>query len=163
MQTPQQTVTYGYDKQGNLTTITQGSEVTTIAYDENNRRNSLTYPNGIKATYTYDDTGRLTAIAYTKNTTVIDKMTYTYDANGNIIQRTRTSAGSQQETQKNATYDPGTNRLLSHTDAQGNTQTYTTTTATPLPAPTPAAPPPTPGTAAIASKPSTATNPIAPP
>jgi len=136
LQTPQQTVAYGYDDAGNLTQITYGAEVVAIDYDENNRRRQLTYPNGIIATYTYDDASRLTGLRYQRGTTVIEQITYAYDPNGNIIQRTRVGAGSHQEPQKNATYDPNTNRLISlngetfQYDNNGNLTTRTNTCGT---------------------------------
>jgi YD repeat-containing protein len=97
--------------EGNLKTIAQGSDVTTLDYDENNRRKTLTYPNGIVASYGYDDAGRLTSLAYQKDQTVIESLSYTYDANGNIINRVRAGAVAKQEGAKTATYDPLTNRL----------------------------------------------------
>ena len=131
METPQQIVTYDYDNEGNLRTITQGSEVTTLEYDENNSRSRLTYPNGIVATYVYDDAGRLTDLTYDKNGTVIESLSYLYDPNGRVVERTRSAAGSKQESSKNATYDPATNRLLTLNgetfayDDNGNLATHT--------------------------------------
>lgn len=131
LETPQQITAYTYDTEGNLKTIAQGSETTTIAYDENNRRKTLTYPNGIVADYTYDDVGQLTRLVYRKAQTVIESLSYTYDDNGNILNRIRSGAGSKQEKAKNATYDPLTNRLTSlsgesfHYDDNGNTTART--------------------------------------
>ena len=124
LETPQQIVTYGYDDQGNLTTITRGTEVTTIEYDENNRRSRLNYPNGIVADYVYDAAGRLTSLTYQHGATVIESLTYTYDPNGNIIQRARTAAASKQESAQQVLYDPATNRLSSRIDGQGTEETF---------------------------------------
>jgi YD repeat-containing protein len=53
-----------------------------IAYDNADRRTSLTLPNGIVAEYTYDDDSRLTATTYEDGGTPIGDLTYTYDLAG---------------------------------------------------------------------------------
>ncbi len=112
LETPQQVINYTYDNAGLLRTIVQGSETTTFDYDENSRSRSISYPNGIVATYGYDDAGQLTSLGYWRNQTVIESLTYTYDPNGNIINRVRSGGASKQESTKDALYDPLTNRLL---------------------------------------------------
>jgi YD repeat-containing protein len=62
--------------------VTQGSAAVAIAYDDADRRTSLTLPNGIVVEYGYDDDSRLTAITYKDGGTPIGDLTYTYDANG---------------------------------------------------------------------------------
>ncbi len=42
----------------------------------------MTLPNGIVASYTYDDASRLTGIGYAKGATVVGDLAYTYDAAG---------------------------------------------------------------------------------
>lgn len=56
-----------------------------LAYDDANRRTSLTYPNGIVATYTYDNTNQLASICFTLGQTTLGDLTYTYDAAGSRI------------------------------------------------------------------------------
>lgn len=55
----------------------------TIAYDNANRRTSLTLPNGIVTEYAYDAASRLTGLTYKLSGTPIGTLTYTYDAAGN--------------------------------------------------------------------------------
>lgn len=60
-----------------------------FAYDNANRRTSLTLPNGIVAAYGYDAASRVTSITYSsQGSTAIGDLTYGYDANGR-----RTSMG----------------------------------------------------------------------
>jgi RHS repeat-associated protein len=119
-------VLYGYDDTNRLTSITQGTSVVSIAYDNANRRSTLTYPNGILATYGYDDANQLTSLTYTLGQTTVGNLMYTYDAAG---QRT-TVGGSWARTGlpqalSSATYDAA-NRIATWAgqifsyDANGN-------------------------------------------
>jgi YD repeat-containing protein len=83
----QPAVTYTYDNMNRLTTITQGTNVVTLAYDDADRRTSVTYPNGNGLTYTYDAASQLTAITYKQGVTTIGDLSYTYDAAGNRIKQ----------------------------------------------------------------------------
>jgi YD repeat-containing protein len=56
-------VSYGYDQQSRLTSITRGSNTIGFGYDTPSRRTSMTYPNGIVTTYGYDTESRLTSLA----------------------------------------------------------------------------------------------------
>ncbi|HWF86512.1 MAG TPA: hypothetical protein VG222_16750, partial [Vicinamibacterales bacterium] len=83
----------------------------TLTYDDANRRSTLTFPNGIVATYGYDDVNQLTSLTYSLSGTTLGDLTYTYDAAG---QRTSV-AGSWARTGMpaaltSATYDAA-NRL----------------------------------------------------
>lgn len=124
IETPQQVVTRSYDNAGLLRAVTQGTDVTAIDYDENSRRSSITYPNGIVATLSYDDAGRLTNLVYRKDQTVIESLAYTYDVSGNIVDRARVAAGSKQESPRVVQYDQLTNRLTSLVNAQGQNETF---------------------------------------
>src|SRR5262249_17973040 len=81
-------------------------------YDDANRHSTLTYPNGIVATYGYDNANELTSLAYTLGPTTLGSLTYTYDAAGQ-----RTSIGGSwastglSQALASATYD-GSNRLV---------------------------------------------------
>ena len=77
--------TYGYDSNGQLTSITPPSPegATTITYDSLTRPHTVTTPDGT-ATYTYDAWDRTTQVAYASGPTV----SYTYDADGNLKSRT---------------------------------------------------------------------------
>jgi RHS repeat-associated protein len=109
-----------------LTSITQGTSVVSLTYDDANRRSTLTLPNGILATYGYDNANQLTSLAYTLNGNPVGDLTYTYDAAGQ-----RTSVGGSfartglPQALASATYDAG-NRLATWSgqalsyDANGN-------------------------------------------
>jgi len=56
------TTTYGYDKQNNLTTVTDNdANVTNIVYDLSGRKTSMTDPDLGTWTYTYDNANNLTS------------------------------------------------------------------------------------------------------
>jgi RHS repeat-associated protein len=71
---------YSYDSHGRLSTLTQGTRTTTLAYDSNSFLNSITDPLKLTTSFTHDADGRLLT------TTLPDGrvITYTYDANGNV-------------------------------------------------------------------------------
>jgi RHS repeat-associated protein len=65
-----------------LTSLTQGTATVTLAYDDANRRASLTLPNGVVATYGYSTRDELTSVTFMKDSTTLGTLTYTYDAAG---------------------------------------------------------------------------------
>jgi len=107
---PATTVSYTYDKNGNLKSMTdpQGSMtaydydeldrlltlsshlgVFTFGSDDAGRRESLGYPNGVSAHYDYDAGNRLTALHLVNSSmTLLSKYDYTYDDAGNRGTRT---------------------------------------------------------------------------
>ncbi len=141
--TGQTDVTYTYDKNSRLKTVTQGTQIVTLAYDDAGRRTSLTYPNGVVTGYGYDNANRLLSIDHIKTPTTIEALTYQNDAAGNRIKLTRANAAASlipqavtntafdatnQQTRFNSAstnlaYDNNGN-LTSFTDASGTT-TYT--------------------------------------
>ena len=84
----QSAVSYNYDNAHRLTSVTQGTATVTLAHDDADRRTTLTFPNGILATYGYNNANRVTSLTYTFGGDPIGELTYTYDAAGN-----RTSIG----------------------------------------------------------------------
>ena len=58
----------------------------TIAYDDADRRTSVTYPNTNKVEYAYDADSELTTVTYEQSTTTLETLTYTYDGAGNRLQ-----------------------------------------------------------------------------
>jgi len=135
-QTP---VTYQYDSSSRLTQIAQGTQIVGLGYDQAGRRTSLTYPNGVNTNYTYDTASRLTNILHEGPSSIIEHLSYTYDAAGNRISFTRTNgsatllpdavqaaydAANEQiqfdSTTPNLTYDANGN-LTSQTVASGTT------------------------------------------
>jgi RHS repeat-associated protein len=90
---------YGYDADGNCTSMTNGLGVTGYQYDELNQLTGVNYPGGRQVTYAYDadgnrmtltDTG--TNISYAVNSvdeyTQAGAATFLYDADGNLTNRT---------------------------------------------------------------------------
>jgi RHS repeat-associated protein len=109
---------YSFDKASRLTSITQngvnGTQITSYVWDTASRLTLKTLPNGIRQQHVYDDANRLLSITYLRtDDTVIEQVSYNYDANG---QRTVKTSGTQnlQETTLAASYDAA-NRMTSIT------------------------------------------------
>ena len=83
--TGQTTVSYEADDAHRLTSITKGTASVALAYDDASRRASLTYPNGVVASYTHDNANRLTGISYALGSTMLGDVTYTHDAAGTPV------------------------------------------------------------------------------
>ena len=130
------TITYGRNSLGDLTSIGDGVDTFDFAYDTNNLRSAITYPNDVDTAYTLNNAYQITALnngltsnsyTYDKNGMLTQKTVdlvstnYTYDAAGRV-----TSAGANtyaysnvgNMTNNSATYDTKTNQLNS-------TSTYT--------------------------------------
>src|SRR2546422_539431 len=120
--TGQSDVTYAYDKNSRLKTVTQGTQTVTLAYDDAGRRTSLTYPNGVVTSYGFDNANRLLTLAHVKTPTTIESLTYQYDAAGNRVSLTRANAAASLIPQavSNTAYD-GANQ---QTQFNGTTLTY---------------------------------------
>jgi RHS repeat-associated protein len=134
-------VTYVYDAKNRLTRITDPTfGVFQLEYDAMDRRNQLTYPNGIVTSYSYDDAYRLEAIA-TKDAagTLVDAWSYQYDAVGNRTAKTDVEGRSEiyqyddlhrltearyaDGTSEKFEYDPAGNRTK-HVNETGVVTTY---------------------------------------
>ena len=110
------TTTYDYDPLGNLIKVTNAltQETTLAGYDANGRVGTITNPNGLMTTLTYDPRGRLTnRLTGTENTH------YTYDNVGNL-----TDVALPNGALYTYTYDQA-HRLTHITDAQANYLKYT--------------------------------------
>jgi RHS repeat-associated protein len=123
---------YGYDRASRVTTITQtgvnGTHTTTYGWDAASRLTLKVLPNGITQEHAYDDANRLLSITYKRaDDTLVEQVSYTYDANG---QRTVKVQGNPnlQETTFAAGYDAA-NRMTSITLHQNtpSAKTYTFT------------------------------------
>ena len=94
--------------------------VLSCLYDENGKRISLNYPNGIKTNYSYDDADRVVTISTGTDAdpALIEKVDYAYDTNSNRTSRID-KAGTH-----NYIYDV-TSQLTAVTYPDGETQNYT--------------------------------------
>ncbi len=104
----QQPTTYQYDSASRLTRVVQGSLFAALGYDNAGRRTNLGYSNGTTTSYAYDLASRLTGITYTgPGASVLDALTYTYDAVGNRLSQTRANgtASLVPSAVASATYD----------------------------------------------------------
>ena len=86
----QSQITYCYDGVNRPTSIVYGSCVspTTVlagfSYDSDRRPGTLTLPNGVTATYSYDNSSELTGIAYAAGATALGNLTYGYNGAGRL-------------------------------------------------------------------------------
>jgi RHS repeat-associated protein len=92
---PTGTYQFTFDNMGRLTQATTSYTFLTgrnftasYSYDADNRRTSLTLPNGVVTTYSYDNASQLTGMTYTNASTALGNLAYSYDLNGR-----RTNAG----------------------------------------------------------------------
>lgn len=107
---------YAYDAKGNLVTVTNAlNHVTTLgSYDAHGRPGSITDPNGLVTSLTYDARGRLTSRSGGTETT-----RYTYDAAGQLITVAAPTGAAY-----TYTYDAA-HRLTGIADSLGNRISYT--------------------------------------
>ncbi len=108
---------YTYTANGNLDTIVSDNKTFDYDYYDTGYVKSITYPNGLKTTYNYDNINRVTSMTTTKGTTTINTLLYEYDANGNVVSETRNGA------ETTYTYD-SFDRLLSVTYSDGSSVAY---------------------------------------
>lgn len=111
------TESYTYTANGNLDTIVSDNKTFDYDYYDTGYVKSITYPNGLKTTYNYDNINRVTSMTTTKDTTTINTLLYEYDSNGNVVSETRNGA------ETTYTYD-SLDRLLSVTYSDGSSVTY---------------------------------------
>jgi YD repeat-containing protein len=113
-----QTTAYGYDNQGNVTSIDgplAGTvDVTTNAYDALNRLVRVTDPNAGQVNYGYNALDQLTSVSDPRSLVT----SYNYDGLNNLNQLVSPDTGTTVNT-----YDAAGN-LLTQTDAKGQVTTY---------------------------------------
>ncbi len=107
----QQPVSYQYDAASRLTQVAEGSQVAGLGYDAVGRRTSLSYPNGVTTSYAYDAVSRLTNILHQGPTSVIESLTYQYDAAGNRISYTRNDTATLSPDTVQAAYDAANEQI----------------------------------------------------
>ncbi len=116
---PDGTVHYAYDSRSRVTGVTDPrGGVFAIQYDSASRITTLNRPNGITDSYGYDANGRLVSIASNRGGAMIQSLTQTFDANGQVASRTD-AAGTT-----SFTHDFN-GRLLTVSGSGGASQSYT--------------------------------------
>ncbi len=111
------TESYTYTANGNLDTITSDNKTFDYDYYDTGYVKSITYPNGLKTNYEYDNINRITKVITTKNGSAINTFEYEYDSNGNTTKEIRNGAETAY------IYD-SLDRLLSVTYSDGSSVTY---------------------------------------
>ncbi len=72
-------VSYSYNQVNELVTLTEpGGAQTTFVYNAGNERTSVSYPNGVVMTMSYDLAGHLVGITAKKGSTVLTSFSYSY-------------------------------------------------------------------------------------
>jgi YD repeat-containing protein len=114
-----QTTAYGYDPQGNLTTIDRARagtiDRTLNTYDALNRLIAVKDPAGQEVTYTYNGRDQIISVKDPRNPAT----TYVYDGLDNLVSQSSPDTGVT-----NNTYDAAGN-VLKTTDAKGQEASYT--------------------------------------
>ncbi|WAT14759.1 RHS repeat-associated core domain-containing protein [Xanthomonas fragariae] len=86
-------VVYGYDTADRLTGITQGPEKVIFAYDPANRRITQTLPNHVQTAYTYNNANQVTGLAWGKaGQAALGSLGYGYNSVGQLVAQTGTHA-----------------------------------------------------------------------
>ena len=89
---------YRYDALNRMETVTSGLGVTEYEYYKNSRLKSVNYPNGAVAEYTWDLSNRLDTIDNRVNLALVSRFDYAYDGNGNRILQLEERTGDPEET-----------------------------------------------------------------
>lgn len=100
-------VDYGYDRDGRLKRLTDGSREVLYRYDEEGRLSEKQYPGGISSHYGYDRMGRLSSLVHQRKGEILERYDYGYDQIGNKISIQKSRDGSLYQYR----YDP-LNRLI---------------------------------------------------
>jgi YD repeat-containing protein len=80
---------YTYDQANRPLSITFRGQTTTYTWDAAGRLTGKTLPDGIQQSFSYDNANRVTQIQYLRSdSTPIETIVYTYDANGNRTTKT---------------------------------------------------------------------------
>jgi len=138
----QPTVNYSYDANSRLTNLKSGLLNFGFSYDAIGRRMSLTRPNGITTNYNYDTGSHLLNIeSLNPLNAILEKISYSYDANGNRTSMDRLNASVKLPAPASGITLNSANQMLSFTpaasspktityDANGNLETVTTSCGT---------------------------------
>jgi RHS repeat-associated protein len=91
----QSAVTYTYNADKMLTGLTQGTTKVSLGYDADQNLDSLTLPDGIVRTTTYNAASQPTALTFKHGTTTVGALDYTYTADGQIASESGSLASAQ--------------------------------------------------------------------
>jgi RHS repeat-associated protein len=102
--------------------VAQDALFAALGYDNAGRRTSLSYSNGTSTSYNYDVASRLTNITHNGPSSIIEALTYSYDAGGNRVSATRANgtASLLPSVMASASYDAANEQ----TQLVGATLTY---------------------------------------
>lgn len=125
-------VTYGYDAAGRLSTIKQGVETFTWAYDDLSRMKSLSRPNGVTTSYEYDAADKLNRILHANAANApLEDLKYGYNVDDEIESIASLGSGTLLPTAKTVNAADAANRIprfgsAAYTfDEEGQTRTKT--------------------------------------
>lgn len=94
-----QQVTRGYDAASRLTSVTDWlSNVTTFGYDANGNLLSQAYPNGVRVASSFDNANQLTSITDSNGSSTLATFSYTLSSDGQVTGITATGAASGSNT-----------------------------------------------------------------
>ncbi len=78
------TDSYTFDALNRIATVTSGSLVFGLTYDATGQLETLSYPNGLVTTYTYDDRDRVESITVRNGAAVVMSLEYAWTPSGNV-------------------------------------------------------------------------------
>ncbi|WP_285829831.1 RHS repeat domain-containing protein [Bacteroides acidifaciens] len=81
-------ISYGYNSNGWMTSMSGNGTSATYAYDGNGNRTSTTYGNGNVVSYTYNAANYPTLVANRSGSNTISSFVYTYALDGNVATKT---------------------------------------------------------------------------
>lgn len=120
---------YAYNTLNELTSLTDKSDNTTTSfgYDANHNRTTITYPNGVTQTSTYDDSQRIAGVVASKSGNTLTSFTYSYinpaNSHDTFLQYSEAAVISGTATTTSNTYDV-VNRLSAQSLSGGVAHTY---------------------------------------
>ncbi len=113
----ERTQSYTYTANGDLDTIVTDGNTFDYDYYDTGYVKSITYPEGLKTVYEYDNINRVTRLTTAKNGTTINTFEYEYDNNGNTTKEICNGAATTYF------YD-SLDRLISVTYSDGSSVAY---------------------------------------
>jgi len=87
-----------YDQRNRLETAVVGSDTTVYSYTPESLTDTVNYPNGTRATYTYYPSNRIDTITHSGAAGLISSYDYDYDSNGNRTRQIEVQNGVTETT-----------------------------------------------------------------